>query len=98
MSFCNPYILSWHLQVGVQGLQILKPNTPKAVPSSKLTANGVNELTDAVAGVDLEADLILCEDNVDDEMKNWEVGNLKFSIKQPVIGISFEVCDHCLSL
>lgn len=88
MSCCNPYILSWHLQVGVQGLQILKPISQKDVPSSMLTANGVKEFTDAVGGISLEVDLILCEDNVDDEMANWEVQNLKFSIKQPVMGIT----------
>jgi len=56
--------------------------------SSMLTTNGVKELTDAVGGISLEVDLILHEDNADDERADWEVGNLKFSIKQPVIGIS----------
>jgi hypothetical protein len=76
------------LQVGVQGLQILKPTTQKDAPSSILAANGVKKLTDAVGGIGLEVHLILHEDNVNDEMTNWEVENLNFSIKQPVMGIS----------
>lgn len=52
--------------------------------SSMLTTNGVKELTDAVQGIGLEVDLILHEDNADDERADWEVGNLKFSIKQPI--------------
>ena len=67
----------------------MKPHTPKDIPSSKLTANGVKEFTDTVGGICLQVDLILCEDNVDDEMANWEVENLKFSLKQPVMGISY---------
>jgi hypothetical protein len=53
-----------------------------------LAANGVKKLTDAVGGIGLEVHLILHEDNVNDEMTNWEVENLNFSIKQPVMGIS----------
>ncbi|GAU41308.1 hypothetical protein TSUD_93880, partial [Trifolium subterraneum] len=70
--------------VGVQGLQILKPTTQKDAPSSILAANGVEKLTDAVGGIGLEVHLILHEDNVNDEMTNWEVENLNFSIKQPI--------------
>lgn len=53
-----------------------------------LTANEVKKLTDADGGIGLEVGLILHEDNVKDEMAYWEVENLKFSIKQPVMGIS----------
>ncbi|CAL0322721.1 unnamed protein product [Lupinus luteus] len=70
--------------VGVQGLRILKPNTQKDTPPSMLIANGVKEFTDTVGGIGLEAHLILSEDSVDDEMANWEVENLKFSIEQPI--------------
>lgn len=88
-SCCAPYILSWDLQVGVQGLQILKPLTQKDIPSSMLTADAVKEFTNSVGGINLEVGLVLHEDNVDDEKANWEVENLKFSIKQPVIRISY---------
>ncbi|WJX44737.1 hypothetical protein P8452_31682 [Trifolium repens] len=81
---CPAVTLSWYLQVAVQGLQILKPTTQKDAPSSILAANGVKELTDTVGGIGLEVHLILHEDNVNDEMTNWEVENLNFSIKQPI--------------
>ncbi|XP_061350519.1 uncharacterized protein LOC133295686 isoform X1 [Gastrolobium bilobum] len=70
--------------VGVQGLRILKPHTQNDIPSSMLNANGVKEFADTLEGIDLEVGFILCEDNVDDEMANWEVENLKVSIKQPI--------------
>ncbi|XP_061341796.1 uncharacterized protein LOC133288116 isoform X1 [Gastrolobium bilobum] len=70
--------------VGVQGLRILKPHTQKDIPSSILIANGVKEFTDTVGGIGLEVRLILCEDNVAEETTNWEVENLKFSVKQPI--------------
>ncbi|RDX88503.1 hypothetical protein CR513_29891, partial [Mucuna pruriens] len=70
--------------VGVQGLQIMKPHTQKDIPSSMITANGVKEFTDKVGGVDLELGLRLCKDNEDDEMVNWKVENLKFSMRQPI--------------
>ncbi|KAI5445121.1 hypothetical protein KIW84_013393 [Lathyrus oleraceus] len=73
------------IEVGIQGVQFLKPNAQNDVPSSMLTANGVKKLTDADGGIGLEVGLILQEDNIDDEMVNWEVENLKFSIKQPVV-------------
>ncbi|PNY03691.1 hypothetical protein L195_g000098 [Trifolium pratense] len=70
--------------VGVQGLQILKPHIQKNIPSSVVIGNGVKEFIDTVGGVGLEVRLILSEENVDDETANWEVENLKFSVKQPV--------------
>lgn len=90
------YILSLHVQIGVQGLRILKPHTQKDIPSSMVIANGVKEFTDTVGGIGLEVGLILCEENVDDEMTNWEVENLKFSVKQPVMRILHLSTDHCL--
>lgn len=77
------------MQVGVQGLQILKPHLQKGIPSSMLIANGGKESTNAVGGIGVEVRLILGGENVDDEMANWEVENLKFSVKQPVIRISY---------
>lgn len=70
--------------VGVQGLRILKPNNEKDAPSSIVIANGVKEFTDTIGGMGLEVRLILCEEKVDDEMTNWEVENLKFSVRHPI--------------
>ncbi|XP_027339754.1 uncharacterized protein LOC113853541 isoform X3 [Abrus precatorius] len=72
------------ITIGVQGLQILKPHTQKDIPSSMLIANGVKKCTDTVGGIGLEVRLILGGENADDEMANWEVEKLKFSVKQPI--------------
>lgn len=70
-------------------MQILKPHAQKGNPSSELTVNGVKEFIDTVGGIGLEVRLVLCENNVDDEMVNWLVENLKFSVKQPVMIIAY---------
>lgn len=54
-----------------------------------LIANGVKESTDTAWGAGLEVRLVLCEENVDNEMANWKVENLRFSVKQSVIGICY---------
>jgi len=84
------------MQVGVQGLQILKPRFQKNIPSSLVIGNGVKEFTDAVGGVGLEVRLILSEEDVDDETTNWEVENLKFSVQHPVMRI-IDISMSCLS-
>ena len=75
------------LQVGVQGLEIFKPHTRKESPSSMLITNGIKQPTDTVGGAGFEVHLVLCEENFDDEMTNWKVENVKFSVQQPVIGL-----------
>ncbi|KAI4322825.1 hypothetical protein L6164_022482 [Bauhinia variegata] len=72
------------IMVGVQGLQIFKPHTKKNIPPAILAVNGVKESTDAAEGIGLEVSLVIREDNVDEEMVNWEVENLKFSVKKPI--------------
>jgi len=67
----------------------MKPHTQKDIPSSTITVNGVKQFADAAEGIDLEVGMILCEDNEDDEMVNWKVENLKFYIRQPVMGLSY---------
>ncbi|KAI4333806.1 hypothetical protein L6164_018568 [Bauhinia variegata] len=83
------------IMVEVEGLQILKPRTQKNIPPSILGANGGKESTDAVVGIGLEVRLLPCEDNVDEEMANWEVENLKFSINQPIEAVvTKDECQH----
>ncbi|KAG4971903.1 hypothetical protein JHK82_037572 [Glycine max] len=72
------------ITVGIQGLQILKPHLQKDIPSSTPIANGGKGFTNTVGGIGVEVRLILGGENVDDEMVNWEVENLKFSVKQPI--------------
>nr|KYP53472.1 hypothetical protein KK1_024610 [Cajanus cajan] len=79
----QPYLVEL-ITVGVQGLQIMKPQTQNNIPSSMIAANGVKEFNDEVGGIDLEIGFILCEDNEGDETVNWKVENLKFSTRQPI--------------
>ncbi|KAI9083050.1 hypothetical protein K1719_034954 [Acacia pycnantha] len=73
------------ITVGVQGLEIFKPHTRKDVPSSMLIGNGIKQPADTVGGAGLEVRLVLCEeDNFDNEMTNWKVENVKFSVQQPI--------------
>ncbi|XP_028807726.1 uncharacterized protein LOC114762416 isoform X3 [Neltuma alba] len=72
------------ITVRIQGLEIFKPHARKDVPSSMLIANGIKQPTDTVGGAGLEVRLVLCEDYVDDEMTNWKVENVKFSVQQPI--------------
>lgn len=61
----------------------------KDISPSILIANGGKEFIDTVGGIGVEVRLILDGENVDGEMANWEVENLKFSVKQPVMRISY---------
>ncbi|XP_025687913.1 uncharacterized protein [Arachis hypogaea] len=70
--------------VGIQGLQIMKPQRPKEIHLSKSIANGAKEVNSTATGICLQLDLVSSEDNVEVEMANWEVENLKFTVKQPI--------------
>jgi len=67
----------------------MKPQAQKDIPSSVITENGVKQFTEEVEGIDLEVGMILREDNEDDEIFNWEMENLKFYIRQTVMGPSY---------
>jgi hypothetical protein len=73
------------LQVGVEGLQTLKPQGLKGIHPSVLPANGIKETAETFGGINLELRLVIAEDSMDDELAKWGVENLKFSVKQPVI-------------
>jgi len=68
----------------VEGLQTLKPQVQKGIHQADLTTNGVREADMKEAGVNLEVQLVVSEDNFDDAGSNWMVENLKFSVEQPV--------------
>ncbi|QHO12601.1 uncharacterized protein DS421_15g508350 [Arachis hypogaea] len=70
-------------KVGIEGLRILKPHIQKGNPPSMLIADGDKENSNTTEGVGLEVRLILCEDNTDD-IVNWEVEDIKFTVKQPI--------------
>ena len=80
---------SSEIQVSVEGLQTLKPQIQKNTHHTVSLLNGVNETVEPLGGINLEARLVVSEDNVDDEMANWIMENLKFSVKHPVFGNQF---------
>lgn len=73
------------MQVGVEGLQTLKPHAQKGIHSAVLPANGIKGTTETFGGINLEVQIVTSEDNVDEEMAKWIVENVKFSVKQPVM-------------
>ncbi|XP_020962690.1 uncharacterized protein LOC107609522 isoform X2 [Arachis ipaensis] len=72
-------------QVGIQGMQIMKPQRPKEIHLSKSIANGAKKVNGTAMGICLQLGLVSREDNVEVEMANWEVENLTFTVKQPEV-------------
>ena len=66
----------------MEGLQTLKPHGQKGV---SIPLNGMKEVAETSEGINLEVSMVALEENIDDEMANWAVENLKFSVKQPVM-------------
>ncbi|RYR53276.1 hypothetical protein Ahy_A06g028290 [Arachis hypogaea] len=82
-------VLSYLLQVGIQGMQIMKRQRPKEIHLSKSIANGAKKVNGTATETCLQLGLVSREDNVEVEMANWKVENLTFTIKQPVMGIPY---------
>lgn len=80
----------------MEGLQTLKPLVQKGIRRSSFAANGIKETAETFGGINLELGLVIAEDFLDDELAKWEVEDLKFSVKQPVINLNFTVyrCIH----
>ncbi|XP_044465599.1 uncharacterized protein LOC123195809 isoform X2 [Mangifera indica] len=73
--------------VSVEGLQTLKPQVHKGLPQAALPANGIKESAKTFGGINVEVCLVISEDNAENEMVNWMVENLKFSVKEPIEAI-----------
>uniref|UniRef100_A0A7N0V5U2 Chorein N-terminal domain-containing protein n=2 Tax=Kalanchoe fedtschenkoi TaxID=63787 RepID=A0A7N0V5U2_KALFE len=71
------------IKVAVEGLQILKPQASKDVKRADILVNRFEQTT-ANPGVDLEAQLAIQEDGFDDEIRNWIVEKIKFSVQRPI--------------
>ncbi|KAF5781080.1 putative UHRF1-binding protein [Helianthus annuus] len=69
--------------VGVEGLKTLKPQKQKG----NALANGHTQAVESHGGVDLEADIVLNEDDGANGAIKWVVESLKFSVKHPVEAI-----------
>ncbi|XP_038690502.1 uncharacterized protein LOC119989202 [Tripterygium wilfordii] len=70
--------------VGVEGLQTLKPQRKNSDLHAGIPANGIKEIVDGSVGINLEVRIVISEESADDEMANWIVENMKFSVKQPI--------------
>ncbi|KAF5730584.1 hypothetical protein HS088_TW19G00176 [Tripterygium wilfordii] len=72
------------ITVGVEGLQTLKPQRKKGNLHADIPSNGIKEIVEGAGGINLEARIVISEESADDEMANWVVENMKFSVKQPI--------------
>lgn len=82
--FCDHTFYEF-VQLGVEGLQTMKPHAQKGINSAISPANGIRETSETFGGINLEVQVVISEDNVDEEMVKWIVENVKLSVKQPVI-------------
>lgn len=72
------------LQIGIEGLQAVKPRAQKEILLPTSYTNGIKETAQTSGGVDVEARMVISEENGRGEMAEWMVENLKFSVKKPV--------------
>lgn len=77
------------LQVGVEGLQILKPNAAKGILQPGFPVEGIKETFAASGGINCEVCILLSEDNAPNDIGKWMVESFKFSVKQPVKDLTF---------
>ena len=77
------------LQVGIEGLQILKPNAAKGILQSGFPVEGVKEPFETSGGINCEVRILVPEEDAHDVIEKWMVENFKFSVKQPVIDLNF---------
>ncbi|KAJ4726148.1 UHRF1-binding protein 1-like [Melia azedarach] len=73
--------------VSVEGLQTLKPQVQKGFQQAILPANGTKESVETSGGVNVEVRLVISEEKAENEMVNWAVENVKFSVKEPMEAI-----------
>ncbi|CAN4102772.1 unnamed protein product [Withania somnifera] len=71
------------ITVGMEGLQILKPRSPHSIRQES-PEGPLKETADRFGGMNIEVDIVNCEDDIDDGTGKWIVENLKFSVKQPI--------------
>ncbi|XP_058214095.1 uncharacterized protein LOC131325708 [Rhododendron vialii] len=71
------------VQVGVEGLQILKTQAQKRILQDGLPLEGPKEAVDSSGGINLEYSIVISQDDVNLEMVKWMVENFKVSVNQP---------------
>lgn len=62
----------------------MKPHAQKEILLPTSYTNGIKETAQISDGVDVEARMVISEENGRGEMAEWMVENLKFSVKKPV--------------
>lgn len=70
----------------MDGLQTLKPQVQKCFQQGVIPANGIKDNSSSLGGINVEVRMVISEDNAENEMDKWMVENLKFSVKEPVLG------------
>ncbi|KAL6999390.1 hypothetical protein U1Q18_000551 [Sarracenia purpurea var. burkii] len=70
--------------VGVEGMQILKPQTQKHILRGGLPLEVSKEAVELYGGINLEVCIVISEDDADVEMVKWVVDHMKFSVKHPI--------------
>ncbi|KAJ8532603.1 hypothetical protein K7X08_012526 [Anisodus acutangulus] len=71
------------ITVGMEDLQILKPHSPHSIRQDS-PEGPLKETAERFGGMNIEVDIVNCEDDIDDGTGKWIVENLKFSVKQPI--------------
>lgn len=79
----------------MDGLQTLKPQVQKDLQPGVLPANGIKESAGSSGGINVEVRMVISEDNAENEMDKWMVENLKFSVKEPVLGYELSRFGCC---
>ncbi|CAN4104077.1 unnamed protein product [Withania somnifera] len=70
-------------RVGMEGLQILKPRSPHSIRQDS-PEGPLKETAERFGGMNIEVDIVNCEDDIDEGTGKWIIENLKFSVKQPI--------------
>ncbi|KAF9588778.1 hypothetical protein IFM89_015505 [Coptis chinensis] len=74
--------------VGIEGLQVLKPQSKKDIHQTGTHLTGIKSNTMNSGGVDLEVRMVVSDGSDSVVMPDWVVENLKFSVKQPIEAVA----------
>lgn len=90
-----------HSQVGMEGLEILKPMAGQRMLTNGISENIQNGFPGSEkqpihrhGGVNMAVDIVASEGDNDDLTAEWMVENLKFSVTEPVRKFQL-VMHHC---
>ncbi|KAK1308836.1 hypothetical protein QJS10_CPA09g01308 [Acorus calamus] len=89
--------------VGVEGLRALKPHakviTHKKSGISSKSIRGTTGAVEKCGGVNLEACMVIAEEDESIETAKWAVENVKFSVKEPIEAVATkDEVEHLIDL